>query len=71
MSRLRTGDIVMLRRSASEVLEDDEQHLAGQFAQITKCSYSENEFVYDLVFHDQKTRLLAVPGEWIRVCIPE
>ena len=69
--RIKTGDVVMLRKSASEVLEDDEQHLAGQFAMISACAFSEYEYVYDLVFHDQKTKLLAVPAEWIRVCIPE
>jgi hypothetical protein len=71
MTRIRAGDIVVLSNRSKAWLDDDEQHLAGSFAEVIKSAFSENEYVFDLMFPQHKVRLLGVPLGLLHKSIPE
>jgi hypothetical protein len=71
MTRIRAGDIVVLSKRSKAWLDDDEQHLAGSFAEVTKSAFSHDEYVFDVVFPQHKTKLLGVPLDYLHKSIPE
>jgi len=71
VSRIRVGDIVVLSKRSKEWLEDEELHLAGCFAEVTKSAFSHDGHVFDLMFPQHKVKILGVPLDYLHKSIPE
>ena len=70
-TRIRVGDIVVLSTRSTQWLEDDEQHLAGSFAQVVSYAFSHDEHVFELLFPQHKMRVMGVPLGLLHKSIPE
>lgn len=66
--RLRTADSVIFTESAKQWLSDDDMSLCSALGVICHSAYSEDGYVYDVVFQDEQVIVKGIPAEFLMHC---